>query len=190
MAMSSKKWAILWAFGFSGAGILPAHAAETAQLNVKLGLWEISTHPQISGNLPITDEQLQKLAPEQRAKFEAAMKAALARGAEPKLMKECMTAEKRSRGFDLGDKGSDCKTTVVTNTPSEFESHRECATDNGKQSSSVHFRMLSPDHASGTVNMVISHAEKTMTVNSAMEAKWLGADCGAVKDTEIEKIPR
>jgi hypothetical protein len=26
-----------------------------------------------------------------------------------------------------------------------------------------------------------------MTVNSTMQGKWLGADCGSVKDIEIEK---
>ena len=77
--MSSKKWAILCALGASAAAMVLASAADTPQLNVKLGLWEISTHPQVSGQLPITDEQLQRLPPEQRAKFEAAMQAALAR---------------------------------------------------------------------------------------------------------------
>jgi hypothetical protein len=186
--MSRKKWAMLWALGAGGAAIALAHAADIPQLNVKLGLWEVTTHPQVNGNLPITDEQLQKLPPEQRAKFEAAMQAAIARGAQPHVFKECMTAEKRSRGFNAGsDQSKNCQVTLVTNTPSEFESHRDCSTEDGKQSTGVHFRVVSSDHVSGTVNTLISHGAKTMTVDSTMEGKWLGADCGSIKDMELEK---
>jgi len=186
--MLGKRWAILCALGASGVAVALALAGEIPQLNVKLGLWEISTHPQVSGNLPITDEQLQKLPPDQRAKFEAAMQAAIARGSQPRVLKECMTAEKRSRGFNAGsDRSKNCQTTLVTNTPSEFEAHHECSTEDGKQSTSVHFRIVSSGQVSGTVNSLISHGAKTMTVNSTMEGKWLGADCGSVKDIEIEK---
>lgn len=187
--MSSRKWVMVWALGAAGAAMALAHAAETVpQLNVKLGLWEIGSHPQVSGALPITDEQLQKLPPDQRAKFEAAMQAALARGAQPHLFKECMTPEKRARGFNAGDQpGKDCHTTVVTNSASEFEAHHECATEDGKQVTDVHFRVLSSDHVTGTVSTLISRGAKTMTVNSTMEGKWLGSDCGSVKDYELEK---
>jgi hypothetical protein len=187
--MSGNKLTVIGALGAGLAAVMLAHAADVPQLNVKLGLWEIATHPQVSGNLPITDEQLAKLPPDQRAKFEAAMQAAIARGAQPRIFKECMTAEKRAHGFEAGSDPSktNCQVTLVTNTSNEFESHRECVTDDGKQSTSVHFRVVSSDHVAGTVNALISHGGKTMTVNSTMEGKWLGADCGAVKDIELEK---
>jgi hypothetical protein len=186
--MASTKRIILWALCAGGATMAMTRAAEVPQLNVKLGLWEITTHPQVNGNLPITDEQLQKLPPDQRANFEAAMQAAIARGAQPRVFKECMTAEKRSHGFNAGsDQAKNCKVTLVTNTANEFESHRECSTEDGRQSTSVHFRVVSSDHVSGTVNALISHGPKTMTVNSTMEGKWLGSDCGSVTDIELEK---
>src|ERR1700689_5735028 len=142
--MSSNKWAILWALGAGGAAMALAQAADTPQLNVRLGLWEVATHPQVNGNLPITDEQMAKLPPDQRAKFEAAMQAAIARGSQPRVFKECMTAEKRSRGFNAGsDQSKNCQTTLVTNTASEFESRHECVTEDGKKSTSVHFRVVS-----------------------------------------------
>jgi hypothetical protein len=187
--MSGKKLALVSALGTGVIAAVLASAADVPQLNVKLGLWEIATHPQVNGSVPITDEQLAKLPPDQRAKFEAAMQAAVARGAQPRVFKECMTAEKRARGFDAGSGQSknNCQVTLVTNTASEFESHRECVTDDGKQSTSVHFQVVGPDHVSGTVNAVISHGTKTMTVNSTMEGKWLGANCGSVTDIEVEK---
>lgn len=187
--MLGKKLTFTGALGAGLAAVVLAYAADVPQLNVKLGLWEIATHPQVNGSLPITDDQLAKLPPDQRAKFEAAMQAAVARGAQPRLFKECMTAEKRSHGFDAGSDQSrtNCQVTLVTNNANEFESHRDCVTEDGKQSTSVHFRVVSPDHVSGTVNALISHGAKTMTVNSTMEGKWLGADCGSIKDIELEK---
>jgi hypothetical protein len=192
--MSRKRWGILPLFAVGAAAMAVAmvmamaRAADVPMLNVKLGLWEITTHPQVNGNLPITDEQLQKLPPEQRAKFEAAMQAAIARGAQPRIFKECMTPEKRSRGFNAGsDQSKNCQQTLVTNTPSEFELHRDCTSEDGKQSTSVHFRVVSSDHVSGTVNSLISHGSKTMTVNSTMEGQWLGANCGSITDIEVEK---
>jgi hypothetical protein len=187
--MSAFKWTILYALAAAGVSVAVAHAADAPLINVKLGLWQISTRPQVAGNLPITDEQLQKLPPDQRAKFEAAMQAALARGAQPKNFKECMTAEKRSRGFKAGsDPSKNCQKTLVTNTASEFESRYECTSEDGKQSTNVHFAIVSADHVTGTVNTLISHGGKTMTINSTMEGTWVGADCGSVKDIEIEKI--
>jgi hypothetical protein len=186
--MSKEKWGIALVFAVGTAAVAVARAADLPMLNVKLGLWEITTHPQVNGKLPITDEQLEKLSPEQRAKFEAAMQAAIARGAQPRLFKECMTPEKRSRGFNAGsDQSKNCQQNLVTNTPSEFEMHRECTSEDGKQSTSVHFRVVSSDHVSGTVNSLISHGTKTMTVNSTMEGTWLGANCGSVTDIELEK---
>jgi hypothetical protein len=49
--------------------------------------------------------------------------------------------------------------------------------------------VVSSDQVSGTVNALISHGSKTMTVNSTMEGKWLGGNCGSVTDIEIEKNP-
>jgi len=196
--MSRRKWGILPVIAVGAAAMAMAmamamavevaDAADVPMLNVKLGLWEITTHPQVNGNLPITDDQLAKLPPEQRAKFEAAMQAAIARGAQPRVFKECMTPEKRSRGFNAGsDQSKNCQQTLVTNTPNEFELHRECTSEDGKQSTSVHFRVVSSDEVSGTVNALISHGSKTMTVDSTMEGKWLGASCGSVTDIEIDK---
>ena len=67
--MQGRKPAMLCALGVGGLAVALALATETPQLNVKLGLWEISTFPQVNGSLPITDEQLQKLPPDQRAKM-------------------------------------------------------------------------------------------------------------------------
>jgi hypothetical protein len=205
--MISRKAAILWALGASAAASTLAFAGQSTapidqapppvkskitapspQLNIKLGLWEIKTQPQVSGELPTSDDSMAKMTPEQRARMQAAMQAMMAHMQQPRTMKECMTAEKRARGFDMGnDDSSECQQTVAKDTSSDFEVSRVCSTGQEKNSTDVKFHAISSDHIVGTVNGVMSRGTKTINVNSSIEGKWLGSDCGSVKDSEIEK---
>src|SRR5882762_10203068 len=76
-------------------------AAELTKPNIKPGLWEVSIDPHVSGEMPIPEDQLAKMTPEQRARLEAAMKGHMAKGARPRVYKECMTPEKIARGFEI-----------------------------------------------------------------------------------------
>lgn len=168
-----------------------AHAAQPA-LNVKLGLWETQVNPQISGDLAasIPDEQLQKMTPDQRAKMQAAMQAMQASLAQPRVGKDCMTAEKLAKGFNFGTEQSpQCKATIVTNSGSEFESHQECSENGGTRSTSIHIVAKSTEHITGAIHSDSAKGGKTMTFNATMEGKWLGSDCGTVKDYERETPP-
>jgi hypothetical protein len=168
--------------------MLPVSADETkVNLAADDGLWEVTTHPQTTGEMPISQEQLQRLTPEQRARVEAAMKAAMGAANREHVMHECMTPEKRQKGFDLGDEGSSCKTKVIKNTNNELEVRRECSTDNDVHTTTEHIRMNGRRHVSGTVDAAMSRGEKQMTMHMSIEGKWLGADCGAVKDSEVVK---
>jgi len=168
--------------------MLPVSADEPkVNLAADNGLWEVTTHPQTTGQMPISDEQLQKLTPEQRARVEAAMKAAMGAANREHVMHECMTPEKRQQGFDLGNEGPSCKTTVVRNTSSELEVRRECSADSDVRTTTEHIKANGRHHVSGTVDAMMSHGEKHMTMHMAIEGKWLGADCGGVKDAQVVK---
>jgi hypothetical protein len=124
-------------------------AADVVKPDIKPGLWEVSDNPQITGKMPIPDEELAKLTPEQRARMEAAMKNA---AGKTHVYKECMTPEKIAR-FDMNPHGDDssCKRKVISSTPHELTLHDE------------------------------------MTVNTAVQGKWLATDCGSVTDAEPVK---
>jgi len=172
-------------------GGFAAHAAQPA-LNVKLGLWETQVNPQISGDLAtsIPDEQLQKMTPEQRAKMQQAMQAMQATMAQPHVGKDCMTAEKLAKGFNFGTEESpQCKTTIVTNSGSEFESHQDCTENGATRSTSIHIIAKSTDHISGVIHSDSTKGAKGMVFNATMEGKWLGPDCGTIKDYQLEKPP-
>jgi uncharacterized protein DUF3617 len=185
--MSKTTVALVIALGI--AVMLPVGADPTqVKLAADTGLWELTTHPQANGELPISQEQLQQLSPEQRARVEAAMQAAMAQANREHVVHECLTPAKRAKGFDLGDDpSSSCKTTVVRNTSTELEAHRECSGENDLRTMTERLQMTGPRHVSGTIDMLMSQGGKQMRMHMSVEGKWLGADCGAVNDVQVVK---
>jgi hypothetical protein len=173
------------------AATAAVQAADYTKLNIKPGLWEVSSNPTVTGQMPIPEEELAKLTPEQRARMEAAMKNYATPAAKPRVYKECMTAEKIAKGFPINapDAAPSCKRKIVSSTASELTLHDECDKGSQKTVSDMHFNVKSGTHVDGTLKVIISSSDgkKTMTVNSNLQGKWLGADCGSVKDSELEK---
>jgi len=173
-----------------GAAVsLIAEAADLVKPDIKPGLWEVTSHPQISGQMPIPEEELAKLTPERRAKVEAAMQSSMASAAKPRVYKECMTAEKIAKGFETADpsEGGSCKKNVITSSSSELQLREECSRPDGKTTVDVHFQISGGVRMTGTINAVMTAGSRTMNMNSKLEGKWLGSSCGSVKEAEEEK---
>jgi hypothetical protein len=166
-----------------------AQAADYVKPNIKPGLWEVTHTPRVKGQMPIPEDQLAKMTPEQRERVQAAMKAGMANAAKPHVYKECMTPEKIARALDLdrGSQDTSCKRAIVTSSPTELRLHDECTRTNGKSVTDVHVQIEGTTRLTGAVDVVMSSGGKTMTVNSKLSGKWLSTDCGAVKDTEVQK---
>jgi hypothetical protein len=181
------------AFALTATGLVSSlgYAAEPqAAMNIELGLWEVTIAGAASGAPAIPEALLQRMTPEQQAKMQQVMAQRLQ--GQPQKFKECMTAEKRSRGFGNKDEDSGtCKVTVTTNTPTEFRAERQCAASAGGPALSdykMHFNITGKHHASGTIDVAITHDDgKVTTIHSTVEAQWLGADCGSIKNIEMEK---
>src|SRR3979411_2113928 len=142
-------------------------AADLTKPNIKPGLWEVATNPKISGEMPIPEEQLAKMTPEQRARLEAAMQSHMTNGGKPRVYKECMTPEKIARGFEM-DRGADeasCKRTIVSSTSSELTLHDECNRPERKSVTDVHFEIKGGTQMNGKINVVVTSSGKTMTVD-------------------------
>jgi hypothetical protein len=168
--------------------MLVAEAAEPIKLNVKPGLWEIASEGQINGAPPVSDDMLAQLTPEQRARFEASMQASMANAVKPRLSKHCMTPEKIQRGLDVDQHNSaSCQKKVLANSASVMDVSEECSDDNGSTSIGEHFEASSSEQITGTVHVVRTAGGLSMTVNSTIHGKWLGASCGDIKDFELEK---
>jgi hypothetical protein len=166
--------------------LLSARADQPVNLNVDMGLWEITTHAQISGGLPPQLQQrLQNMSPAQRQQFEAAMQGAMADAQRGHVFRECMTRKKWSQGFDSGRDSGQCQSTVVSNTRTEFEYRKVCAPQDGPgHTEEAHFHLLDRHHVSGTVDIAQSSGGGPSSIHETVEGKWLSASCGGVKDIE------
>ena len=185
--MSKRKSAIIWVLGAGGAAAL-ALAGQVPQINFKLGLWVVKVQPQISGQMPMSDETLQKMSPEQRAKMEAMMQSVMAQMAKPRVYKECMTADKRAKGFSAGNESNpNCQSKVVTDTSTDLEVTHVCNGPDENSSTDMKFHVSGGDHMVGTVTGTMTRGGKTGSFTSNMEGQWLGSDCGPVKDIELQK---
>ena len=167
----------LWAAGSALAITLLAHAEDPVKLNVKLGLWEVTTSGKPTGQVP--EEMLQNIPPERRQQAIASMQAALAK---PETHQQCLTAAKLAQGFDFGGHEAKCQKTINSNTPSSMSVTATCTGTQGKQVVKASFQALSRENVTGTINMTMSRGAQTMTMDREFHAKWLGADCGNLKD--------
>jgi hypothetical protein len=152
--------------------------AQVSSLNVKLGLWEITSKSQSSG-APAIDTS--KMTPEQRARIEAAMKARGSAGQAPRSRQTCITKEKLAKdGFQEESPDPSCKRTIVTRTATVEEMKIEC-TGERASTSQVRFEASSPDSINGTMKMTMVRSGAPMSIDVAITGKWLGAACGDVK---------
>jgi hypothetical protein len=175
MNSTSRSLCAVLSFVLLGAVVL----AQKPALNLKLGLWELTSISQVGGQLPAVDTS--KMTPEQKANFEAAMKSAVM-GAHTDVMKSCITQEKADKAnFMMTDKDADsCKQTVSTNTPTRLDATVTC-TGEHPGTRQVHIEALSSTAFNGTMKFTDTQKGRTMTVDATMTGKWLAADCGTVK---------
>jgi hypothetical protein len=166
-----------------GAGVMVgATLAHTQALDVKLGLWEVTTTSNSTGAPPVDFDKL-NLTPEQRARAEAALKASQSASQRPRVQKYCVTKEKLdnvSLFQDSQESAKNCKQTVVSSSRTVRDLKFECAGDR-QTTGEVRFDVLASDSVKASVKMNVILPAGPMTVNSASMAKWVSADCGSVK---------
>jgi Protein of unknown function (DUF3617) len=171
----------LAALALTGFGLLTiAPRARAQALNVRLGLWEVTSTSQSTG-APAVD--LSQVPPEYRARAEAAMKAQTGQNAKPTTRRQCVTKANLEKDFFHDtNKDPSCHWTTIAHTSSLGEFTIACT---GKQKVSGHMRYeaVTPESMKGTMTMKIAMADEAnpMTSNTTLTAKWIGASCGDLK---------
>jgi hypothetical protein len=150
-------------------------AAQTTPLNVKTGEWESTLTSETSGQLPLPQEMLDKMTPEQRAKMEAMMKARGMQGPRTTVTKHCVKKEDLDKPF--ANENKSCKQTVLTSSGASQEIRMECEIGGGKQAGTLKLEAVDSSTVKGSMQMTASNAGRTMNVNSTFSAKWLGPAC-------------
>jgi Protein of unknown function (DUF3617) len=150
-------------------------AAQSIPLNVKTGEWESTMTNETSGQLPVPQEMIDKMTPEQRARMEAMMKARGMQGPRTTVTKHCVKKEDLDKPF--GNDNKSCKPTIVTSSATKQEIHMECEMGGGKQVGTLKFEAVDSSTVKGSMQMTASNGGRTMNMNSTFSAKWLGPAC-------------
>lgn len=165
---------------FGIATTLPALAADNTPLNVKAGLWEVTSDGSQSGAPPIPPEALARLSPEQRAQFEAAMRQSA--GPHHQVSKRCVTQADIAKSFEkMGQMdGGRCTQNVSSSTATLRAGTFSCT---GRENASGTYRIEARSRESviANWNATISNGGKEMKITNTAQGKWLSADCGSVK---------
>jgi Protein of unknown function (DUF3617) len=153
-------------------------AAQAPALNVNMGLWEITSVSEVSGQMPGFDTS--KMTPDEKAKMDEAMKAFM--GKHTNTDTTCMTKEQFDKSnFMTGDEpGPNCKQTLTTNTRTTLEGAVAC-TGERPMTAQMHIDALSPTAFKASMKSATTDQGKTMTVAVEMTGKWVGASCGNKK---------
>ena len=151
------------------------------KLDVKPGLWEITSSHQITGIPPMPKEWKDKVTPEQRAAMEAAFKKETEKGPQTDTERECITQKDSEKPFDIGDK--DCTQTVVRTTRTTQEVRLSC---NGETKGNGVLRVTTPtpETMTGSLDLQLGEGADAMQVKSQLKGRWLGPDCGDEDDDD------
>jgi len=167
-----------------GCCCVTALALAADKLDVKPGLWEITSTHHISGVPPMPKEWTEKVTPEQRAAMEAAFKKEAEKGPETDTERECISKKEAEQPFDIGDT-KDCTQKVVRTTKTTQEVHLSC---NGEFKGSGVLRVTSPtpQTMTGSLELQLGEGKDAMKVKSELEGRWLGPDCGDEDDSDSD----
>jgi hypothetical protein len=160
-----------------------APVAFADKLDVKPGLWEITSSNRITGIPPLPKDLADKVTPEQRAAMEAAFRRESEQGPQVDTQHECITEEDVEKPFDVGDK--DCTQTVVHTTPTTQEVRLTC---NGEVKGSGVLRVTTPtpETMTGTLDLQLAGGKDPMRLRSELKGHWLGPDCGEEAEDDGE----
>ncbi len=152
---------------------------DAVPLNVKLGLWEVTTVVHASGSPPMDTSGM---TPEQRARIEAALEASRQRAATPHTTRTCMTKEKLAKMPFQQNRDQSCTHTVIESSGTMYAVKFHCAGQRGAASSGEwRMQAATPELVKGNGEITVENAGQKMVSTSAVTAKWVGDSCGDVK---------
>lgn len=153
-------------------------ADKTITLNVKPGLWEVTMITSTTGQMPIPAGMLERLTPEQRARFEERMKSQSSQS-KPVTYKRCLTQEDLNKGFSLDERS--CNPTMISSTSSRVDVKLDCLISGMKVQGRGQFEAVDSEDVKGQIQSSATNGDHTMSANTNYTAKWIGSACGNTK---------
>jgi Protein of unknown function (DUF3617) len=157
-------------------------AADKVQpLNVKAGLWEVTTIVTTSGELPIPAALLEKLTPEQRARIKDRIDARKSEPARTTIKEQCLTRKQLDSGIPFSPDRKSCTRTVLTSTGSKVDVRVECLDQGIKTDGIFQVEALSSGNVKGAVSFSATGGDGAINSTSIFTAKWIGPSCSPTK---------
>ena len=153
-------------------------------LAVKTGTWESKLVITQSGQLPIPEDKLARLTPEQRAKIEAAMRARMNGQPTTRTFQSCLTSDELAKGAVFNPDKDQCTQKVLNSTSSAVEVQINCQQPEMQTSDHLTFTAVDSGNVTGTGTTTINGGGRTMTSNSQFSSKWISSTCSDKKVTE------
>lgn len=145
-------------------------------LNVKPGLWERTQSYQRAGKMPLPEGMLDKLTPEQRARFEARMKASSSANSKTDTEKYCITKEELEKPIPFNDK--ECTWTILESSSTKAKGTVSCNAEGITMTGAGDFEAVDPEHIRGSAHMTSTGNGNKMTTDVSFASKWLSSNCG------------
>jgi hypothetical protein len=157
-------------------------AADKVQpLKVKIGLWEVTMTTNTSGQMPIPDELVARLTPDQRARIEERINARSAQPAKVITYRHCLTQEQLDKGVTFGEDHRSCTRTIVSSTSSGIDQRLECEEHGVKTDGKIHFEAINSENVKGLVQFGATGGDHTMNSSLSFVAKWISPLCGMTR---------
>jgi Protein of unknown function (DUF3617) len=154
--------------------MLPLLAGSAEQLNIKTGLWEITSTTQMSGTPQLPKDVTAKMTPEQRARLESEMKSA-AKEAHKSTDRSCITKKDLENPFH--GSGENCKQSIVRTTSTTQEVNLVCNGD-PKGTGFIRITTPTPETMTGIMDIKMGDGKDALSMKANLTGRWIGTDCG------------
>jgi hypothetical protein len=158
------------------AAVVVGQTPARPKLDVRMGLWEITSTVDVDGRMPGIDTS--RMTPQQRAEMAAAM-----RGSEAPhttSTASCITREDFDRRNFVVTQDRNCRQTITTNTTTRLDATIRCAADRAA-TGRLHIEATTPTAYTGTITTTAMEHGRRTTTTVTMSGRWVAADCGALK---------
>jgi len=146
-------------------------------LNVKPGFWESTRTWTTSGEMPIPAGMLDRLTPEQRARFEERMKANSSTKTHTDDDKHCVTKEDLQKPPQFTER-ADCTWTMLESSDTRARGSAICQVEGMTMRGTGEFRVPDQEHMTATIHLISTGGGRSMTTDATITSKWLGSRCG------------
>lgn len=174
----------------TGLALCAAAPALAQSLDVRTGLWEVTTKrsstgmPRMPAMPTLPPEMLARLPPAQRAQIENMMKTRRNVAPGVQAHKVCITQASLDKTPDFGPAERDCTRTKDSRSARGWQVQQVCRAGGSKQTMNIRYDVVNRETIKGTVDIAMRDGADAITMKQEMQGRWLGADCGDVKPVE------